>query len=231
MNSIDHLYTEIISNPNSICVFDLDSTLFNVSPRSEKILHEFALDHKEENLLNLKILHTDWGIFETLLRAGYVLDSNEALLQKLKLEWRQKFFSNRYLHYDVPYKGAVRFVQNLEQKNKSLFYLTGRDVHRMSDGTSEVLNKWGFPSRSELIHLKPHKDLNDEYFKLDWLCNLQEVNPKSKIYLFENEPVNINLVGNKLDTVTLVYMNTTHSRIENVNVPHVEILNFELRDI
>ncbi len=226
--SAKQIFESIQKQPHSICVFDLDSTLFNVSPRTEKILHEFAVTHQQIDLLKIKIPLTDWGIFESLSREGYTIDTHEELHSKLKKEWKKKFFSNEYLHYDTPYPGAVFFVQKLNQLKYKIKYLTGRDVERMSLGTGIVLDKWGFPSLPEMIHLKPHKDMNDEYFKLDWLKDLASKNQQSKIFFFENEPVNINLVGKHMPDVQLIYLDTTHSRAEKVNVPHLEISQFQM---
>lgn len=223
------LYNELnVHRGYSICVFDLDSTLFNVSPRSEKILHEFAHEHNFSNLLKISIDFKDWGVYEALLRAGYTQDEHHELHLKLKKYWSEKFFSSEYLHYDTPYLGAIHFVQSLHKNKIPIHYLTGRDSFRMSLGTQAVLKKWGFPAQKEQIHLKPHKDIDDHLFKWEWLKTLSEKHPMSTIYLFENEPVNINLIGQKLPSVRLIYMNTTHSRQEEVRVPHTEIFNYTI---
>ncbi len=227
--TITLIFNELIAkNTGSICVFDLDSTIFNVSPRSEKILHEFAIDDQFPELLKISVLATDWGVYEALLRAGLIKSENEELHQKLKRAWNEKFFSHEYLHYDVPYLGAIHFVQSLAAAGVSIHYLTGRDVFRMGQGTSEVLRKWGLPYRPEQIHLKPNKDLDDHLFKLEWMKKLAADHPTSNIYLFENEPVNINLIGSELPEVRMIYMNTTHSRRDSVRVPHFEIFNYTI---
>jgi hypothetical protein len=225
--NITHLYKLLVTEShNSICVFDLDSTLFNVSPRSEKILHEFAVENNLPELLKITVDLKDWGVYETLLRSGYDKDTHTDLHDKLKKVWRDRFFSNKYINYDEPYLGAVHFVQSLAKRNVQMYYLTGRDILRMGEGTASVLKKWGLPAEPEQIHLKPHKDMDDDQFKLNWLKKLSNENKNSKIYLFENEPVNINLVGQNIPHIRLIFMNTTHSRKQSVSVPHTEILNY-----
>lgn len=227
--NLTHLYHELeVQSQLGICVFDLDSTLFNVSPRSERILHEFAETYDLKDLLKISIDLKDWGIYEALLRAGYNKGEYEELHLKLKKFWADRFFSSEYLHYDTPYLGAIHFVQSIAKKNVQIYYLTGRDTFRMGLGTLAVLKKWGFPSQPEQIHLKPHKELDDHFFKLDWIKKLSDAHPQSNVYLFENEPVNINLVGQKIPEVRLIYMNTTHSRQETVQVPHTEIFNYTI---
>lgn len=227
--NITHIYKELINNKkNSICVFDLDSTIFNVSPRSEKILHEFALAFHFPQLLKVKVQNEDWGIYEALHRSGLSSLQSEEWQQKLKNFWKEKFFSNEYLHYDTPYLGAIHFLQSLHLSGVTIRYLTGRDQFRMGTGTAQVLKKWGLPHAVEHLQLKPQKDLDDHLFKLSWLENLAQAHPSSIIYLFENEPVNINLIGNKMPQVRIIYMNTTHSRREAVNVPNTEIFNYTI---
>ncbi len=230
--NITLLYNELnAKNSSSICVFDLDSTIFNVSPRSEKILHEFALINSLPELLKITVKMEDWGVYEALLRAGYTKAQNEDLHQALKKYWNEKFFSDDYLHYDTPYLGAIHFVQSLAACGVTIYYLTGRDVYRMGKGTAEVLKKWGLPHSLEQIHLKPSRDLDDHLFKLEWIQKLIEKNPTSTVYLFENEPVNINLVGDKIPEVRIIYMNTTHSRRETVRAVHTEIFNYTIERV
>ncbi len=237
---LNQILTKLTPNPDmtaeticNVCVFDLDSTLFNVSPRTVQILKEFAVVNQTPDLLNIEVNPKDWGLKEILLRAGY--DMSEQHHENLKTHknliafWTEKFFSNTYLHYDTPYLGAVNFVQTLFENNIEIHYLTGRDVQRMGLGTHEVLLKWGFPIQSEHhVHLKPHRDLDDHQFKLDWVINFKKQKKEQPIYFFENEPVNINAIGSALPDIKIVYLNTTHSRKENVQVPVIEIDHFAL---
>ena len=50
--------------------------------------------------------------------------------------------------------------------------------------------------------------------------------PESKIYFFENEPVNVNLIGKALPEVRLFFLDTTHSRREEVLVPVLVLEDF-----
>ena len=217
----------------SICVFDLDSTLFNVSPRTEQILKEFAEANQWPRFSKIKVHPKDWGLKEIMIREGY--DFNEASPENLNLHkqlvafWSEKFFTNQYLEFDTPYLGAVHFVQTLFAKNIDIHYLTGRDIQRMGSGTDRVLRKWGFPILTPAhLHLKPNKDLDDHQFKLDWVIDFKKKYKNSRIFFFENEPVNINAIGAAVPDIEIVYLNTTHSRRGIVNVPVTEIDDFNL---
>ena len=224
-------------NKSMVAIFDLDSTLFNVSPRTQKILSEFAQDLAEkelqEQLLQVAVKQSDWGLKETLTNAGFSLNEHPDIFPKLRDFWIQRFFSSRYLHYDVPTRGAVVFahqLNDLAEKKPEIIYLTGRDESRMGPGTREVLKKWNFPEGR--VVLKPHRDLDDAEFKLQWLGELIETerltHPEKEILFFENEPVNINLIGRKFPHVHVIFLNTTHSRREEISVPVFEMDHFDI---
>lgn len=215
----------------SLVVFDLDSTLFDVGPRLEKILIDFAdvpqhqiqFPEQTKIIKTLKIHKNDWGVKDTLIRAGFNHEHQD-LQQAMKEFWLKTFFSNEYLKYDRPYPGAVEFVQKIEKLGAEIAYLTGRDIHRMGTGSVETLKQWNFPlddSKAKLI-LKPHRSMDDGEFKKDWFLAL-EPDQYSHIWFFENEPVNINLIQIHLPHVQLVFFDSTHSKKEQPpeNIPSI----------
>lgn len=219
-NKIKYLATIEKSNP--LIVFDLDSTLFDVAPRLEKVLIDIALEPAVQEKFpsvipyfkNIKTQRKDWGFVEVLQRAGVEHD-NLDLFKTVRHLWIQKFFSNEYIHYDVPYQGSVDFVQKIGKLNIPIVYLTGRDVKRMERGSREVLQKWKFPlddKKSRLV-LKPDREMDDALFKRDWIHRYLSDN-NTPVFLFENEPVNINLIAKELPQVELVFFDSTHSRQE-----------------
>ena len=212
-------------NIRILAVFDLDSTLFNVSSRTQKILSEFAELHSLESLRNVEVKCEDWGIKEAVLRAGYSLEHDLEMLQKLRDYWCSKFFTSEYLHYDVPYPGAISFVQELAQTGCEINYLTGRDLARMGKGSAEVLEKWGFPVSENSLFLKPRKEQDDELFKQEWFRALDHSKYK-KIFFFENEPVNVNAILDSHPEVEIIFLDTTHARKQEVTVPIKKIKNF-----
>lgn len=207
------------NSAQSLVVFDLDSTLFDVSPRLEKVLLDFAKipEHQREFpkqiefFKNIQILKQDWGIREILIRAG--LEGHHHDFQnKVRQYWIKHFFSNDALVHDVPYAGAVEFVQSLSAIGADIIYLTGRDIHRMGDGSKKSLRQWGFPldELTQRLILKPHQGLDDAAFKNDWFMSLPK-NKYEKIWYFENEPVNINLIRKARPEVEIIFFDSTHS--------------------
>jgi hypothetical protein len=212
-------------NMRTLAVFDLDSTLFNVSTRTQKILSEFAEQHQFERLKSVQVKHEDWGIKEAVLRAGFSIEDDIEVLKQLRDFWSERFFTSEYLHYDVPYLGAICFVQELAETGCEIKYLTGRDNSRMRKGTVEVLKKWGFPFTDENLFLKPNRSQEDELYKLDWFKELNHSDYK-KIFFFENEPVNVNAITHSCPEVEIIFLETTHARKEEVRAELYKIKHF-----
>jgi hypothetical protein len=212
-------------NLRSLAVFDLDSTLFNVSTRTQQILCEFARLEGLPELENVEVKLEDWGIKEAILRAGYHPEKDLEMLEKLRDFWFERFFSNEYVHYDVPYAGAVAYVLELYQAGCEVKYLTGRDQPRMGRGSLEVLKKWGFPCEPGQLVLKPERSIDDGLFKKNWFIDLDR-RQYDKIYFFENEPVNINAVLATCPDVEIIFLDTTHARRETVAAQIQRIFHF-----
>jgi hypothetical protein len=209
----------------TLAVFDLDSTLFNVSTRTQKILSEFAEKHQIERLKGVQVKHEDWGIKEAVLRAGFSMEHDIEILKQLRDFWSERFFTSEYLHYDVPYLGAISFVQDLAETGCEIKYLTGRDNSRMRKGTIEVLQKWGFPYTDENLFLKPNKSQEDELYKHEWFKELNHSDYK-KIFFFENEPVNVNAIVESCPEVEIIFLDTTHARKQEVSAELCRIKHF-----
>lgn len=216
---VERLKLPVPAGLSRLAVFDLDSTLFDVSPRLQKVLDDFAKDPMHQQLFpeamsffqGIKAEQTDWGVSHALKRSGMTQGSPE--FQKTLLDyWRKTFFSNEYLHQDIPFPGAVDFVQRLAQAGVQIIYLTGRDQHRMGVGSREVLQKWDFPLHESLARLvlKPHRGLDDAEFKRDWFRDLQLSNYEV-IWFFENDPVNIHRVREDIPEIDIIFFDSTHS--------------------
>jgi CRISPR/Cas system CSM-associated protein Csm2 small subunit len=215
----DILQTAKIHKNQCLAVFDLDSTLFDVTPRILQVINSFAVDPQHEKdfpesvkiLKEMQLLKSDWGLKNAVVRAG-LGDHAAEFHEALKKHWRKYFFSNEFLHYDIPYDGAVEFVQALHKLNVRIAYLTGRDVERMGTGSAEVLQKWKFPLNDSDAHLvlKPKKGLDDAQFKSDWFAKIN-TDDLQKIWFFENEPANIHLVRQCHQQVQIVFFESTHS--------------------
>lgn len=197
-------------------VFDLDSTLFCVSPRTQAILRRLGQDQEFSSrngalakvLRDIEILPTDWGIRAALERAG--APGELTLFKEVRDYWRSRFFTNHFLEHDTIYPSANEYVCHLHRLGAEILYLTGRNDGSMREGTRKMLKKWGFPffNDSELF-MKPSDVLSDEGFKAQILQGL--VKQYDHIWFFENEPVIIEQVRNLVPQVRVVYVHSTHS--------------------
>jgi FMN phosphatase YigB (HAD superfamily) len=218
-------------------VFDLDSTLLDVSPRIQQIINEFMktaeirTDYPEvlKQMQNIKVEPTDWGIYKSFERLQ-ISNIPDCFIAKAIKYWREHFFANTYLHLDRPYEGASEFVQKMNSLGHRVFYLTGRDVHRMKIGTIESLKQHNFPIEAEKAQLilKPDKSMHDPIFKKDWFEHFIKSHPNEEFLFFENEPLNIEAVRHLHPIVQVIFFDSTHSGVLNSPQDLPVIQNFKL---
>ncbi len=197
-------------------IFDLDSTLFCVSPRTEAILRrlgseEFFKSQFEtaaETLRNIRVLPTDWGIKALMQR--HEPSGPIELFHAIRDFWKKHFFSSDYLDQDEIYPLANEYVRHLLDLGAEIFYLTGRPEKAMRDGTLKALEKWNFPLKSQShLLMKPLEQESDEHYKT---VVLKEMAPRFEhIWFFENEPLIIDEVRAAVPQVRIVYVDTVHS--------------------
>jgi hypothetical protein len=195
--------------------FDLDSTLFEVTERNQRILEEFVESEHLENYPHIKKLLkevrmqlSDHGLGMAIRRHYGDNLKDEKVKEQLIEYWKARFFTDEYLDIDTPFEGSVEYVRELHNLGTHIFYLTGRDVVRMGKGTPRQLTKWKFPheeARAQLI-MKPQKGLDDARFKTDQLKGLGKVD-----WFFENEPQIIHLVEEEIPEVKIVFFESSHS--------------------
>lgn len=210
----------LLEGHQNLLVFDLDSTLFDVSPRSQKILLDYSnephhqLQFPEETALlkSIKVSPTDWGIRTSVERLPFVTPPSNDFFLGIKHYWIERFFDNSYLHHDLPYAGAVEFVNHFAKNPaNSIAYLTGRDMKRMLLGTEQSLSHHGFPLGPHIsLAMKPNTDISDTEFKCQWFDKIETLN-YAHIWFFENEPTNIERVASEHPKVEIVFFDSTHS--------------------
>ena len=206
-----------------IIIFDLDSTLFDVSKRSYEILREWLAhpDHQafSETLAQLQGLElTEMRYSLEDVWSSRKIKHEESPyshhLKHAKSYWRKRFFSNDYVNHDEPTPGAVSFVRRLHEMGAKIVYLTGRDVPLMAFGTFDQLKKHGLPiemERTRLI-LKPKRHLDDLEFKAQAAKTIQEWG--EVVASFENEPKNLvamaNVFGEKVMNIFIHTVSSDH---------------------
>lgn len=227
MPNSKEVFKKILGCPSQkpIAVFDLDSTLYNVSHRTQRIIDNFAQEPQildkyplEARLLNeVRVQAKDWGMKEAFQRAHFSASTD--FINEIKKYWKHNFFSSKLLGEDIPYPGAVEYVNALAENGVQIMYLTGRDAKNMRDGTIISLKKWSFPTNDleNSLIMKPIKGFSeDEDFKSTKLTEILQAREGS-LWFFENEPVIINKVKTSSPHINIVWLDTAHSRKETVS--------------
>lgn len=197
-------------------VFDLDSTLFCVSPRTRHILQmlggepEFAIRFADAAaiLRSIEVLPTDYSVKEVLARTR--IEPNHELVRHVRDYWRRHFFSSHFLDRDQIYPSANDYVTHLHRLGAQVLYLTGREERPMRTGTLSALGRWGFPLFDpNHLRMKPTGLDSDEKFKVQVMQEF--VKSFDHVWFFENEPVIIEDVRKAFPQVHIVFVNSAHS--------------------
>ncbi len=218
-----------------VCIFDLDSTLYDLTDRKQQIVLSYLkiaeklskFPNECDRLKHIQVHKNEFGIDEALSRVGLTQAQQPAFYEDVYKYWEFYFFHNDFLRYDVTIDGAVEYVRKVDALGAQVIYLTGRDEPRMGEGTLASLKASGFPLEKNSIQIcmKPHSKVEDHDFKLDFMNSLEE-NFK-EVWLFENEPVNINLIEKHFPATRFVFIDTNHCGRETISPRHFSIKDFK----
>lgn len=210
----------VTKKAHPLVLLDLDSTLYEVGPRTFQIIQEWIKSGASSEfpktraaLATLKMAEVGYSLKETFATVG--LDANDlevaAALASAKPFWSERFFSSAYLPFDRAYEGAARFAQELHELGAELVYLTGRDEPRMGDGTRENLVRDGFPWEIERTHLlmKPAPEMEDLDHKKRAADYIREHG--TLVASFENEPLNLSALYEIFPDAMHVFVDTVCS--------------------
>jgi hypothetical protein len=212
-NLIDRSRHEARGEP-PVMVFDLDGTLLDNRPRVTQILHELAAAWKTARTATADKLaraSTDaivYGLDENLLLLGI---TDEVERQEAFTFWKDRFFMDAYMKYDVAVPGARDFVSACYSAGATIVYLTGRDLPNMALGTFASLRDQGFPIGvvGTSLVTKPAFDIPDTVFKHDVAPSLSRHG--RVVGVFDNEPANCNLLLQHHPEAACVFLDTHHA--------------------
>ncbi len=199
--------------PTPVAVFDLDGTLMDNRPRTCVILNEFAEQIRSREpdiaakLASVKMNDLAYLLSESLDRLGI---ARTDLAGELTVYWRNRFFADEHLKYDVALAGAVSFVRACYEAGAVIVYFTGRDLPLMGIGTFRSLRDLGFPigvPGTEVV-LKPDANMPDEAFKRLDAPKLTRVG--RVIAAFDNEPGNCNILKTIFPESATALVDTQH---------------------
>jgi len=218
------LVTETISRFKSaqrpLVLLDLDSTLYEVGPRTLRIIQEWIPTYSNRLPLEIKMAlenlvpsQVGYSLKDTFANLGFPVATREleTILTDLKVFWWDRFFSSDYLSHDRPYPGAVEYANHLYDLGAELCYLTGRSELRMRKGTETNLLRDGFPfgmQGTELL-MRQEEDWSDEQHKAHQAAKL--ITRGFPIASFENEPVNLVTLSKLIPQAAHIFVDTVCS--------------------
>lgn len=203
-----------------VLLLDLDSTLYEVGPRSLQILKEWMAAPESrgfpairDRIAHMKRSELGYSLLDTFTHLGLsVMDPGveEALKSATKF-WGQRFFTHEYLEFDDVYPGAPEFVRAAYELGAEIIYLTGRDEPGMGRGTRARLLKDHFPFEKERTHLIlkeafEHDDLDHKTNAADYVKGIGNL-----VASFENEPPNLVTLSDIFPDAMHVFVDTVYS--------------------
>lgn len=217
---LDLVSQRVHSTSQAVVLFDLDSTLYEVGPRTHQILREWCESPESRDypqvagvLKNLKKEAVGYSLNDTFQTLGLDVGAPAvaSVLKMLKPFWVERFFTSKYLSFDHAYPGAADFVKKVYQMGAQVVYLTGRDEPGMGDGTRQNLIRDGFPWKVERTHLLLKPTFNEP--DLEHKVNAGNYIKKhgTLIASFENEPANIAALHEVFPDAMHVFVDTVYS--------------------
>jgi hypothetical protein len=220
------------SSKSPVFVIDIDSTLLGLGKRLRSIFMSYIRSHPKPPLWAHKAIphmepfnhHYSLGKALSLMvpkaefsREGFQ-EEFESFFGGFKDFWENHFFSDRHLHFDEAYPGAVEFVNSLEDHGIGVVYLTGRDRPRTGQGTLNSLKKLGFKmGENYRLLMKPTPTEFDVVFKkraIEVLVRQHQV-----LAMIDNEPENLVMFARHSPHSEIVFFHSIMSpRVPEENI-------------
>jgi len=195
-----------------ICVFDLDGTLLVTRHRTLGILADFAQRTGKRDLAEavagISVDEQRYSVLDPLQSRLPLTDKDKAAIMAW---WRGHFFTDDWCAKDTTYAGGPEFVRACHDRGALIYYLTGRHIHGMEEGTVKSLVAHGFPmfGGRAMLQLKPDFETADEPYKEEAMRMIDSLDGQV-VATFENEPGNANLFAAHFPGATHVLVGNTH---------------------
>ena len=195
-----------------VCVFDLDGTLLITRARTLGILADFAerTGKRElaEAVAGISVEEQRYSVLDPLQHRLPLTPADKAAIMAW---WRGHFFTNEWCARDPTFAGGPEFVRACHDRGALVYYLTGRHIHGMEEGTIQSLVAHGFPmfGGRAMLQLKPDFETADEPYKEAAMETIRSLGGQV-VATFENEPGNANLFVQSFPEAVHVLVGNTH---------------------
>ena len=211
---LSRVLAQVRAAGNPPVLLDLDSTLYEVQPRTHRIILDWLassasrpFSETREALAQVSVEHIGYSLKDTFLSLGidFTASGHGEAWQELKRFWAPRFFHDDYLPHDRPYPGAPEFCRELAEAGAQILYLTGRDEPGMGKGTRRNLERDGFPIDAEYF-LKSARAVEDLAHKERVVRDIQARGGLAAS--FENEPKNVVAIQRLIPEAMHVFVQT-----------------------
>jgi len=197
-----------------IVVLDIDLTLFDNRERTRHILRDYLLasarseSERVSALLELERRQIGYSIQENMAALG--VEGDEFRQSGLPF-WMERFFSDRYARFDVPYPGAPAACRRMREAGAVLVYLTGRYMDTQATGTVDSLRHYGFPvaEMGTQLVMKTSRSESDTDYKRRVTSEIRGYG--NVVAAVDNEPGHCNTMASLLPGARVAWMDTLHS--------------------
>ena len=210
-----------------ICVFDLDGTLLITRARTLGILAEFAertgRSALAEAVAGIDVADQKYSVLDPLQSRIELSATEKAAIMGW---WRGHFFTDAWCARDPVFAGGPAFVRACHDRGALIYYLTGRHIHGMEEGTAQSLVAHGFPlfGGRAMLQLKPDFETEDEPYKEEAMRMIASLGGEV-VATFENEPANAHIFADAFPGATHLLVGNTHR--PDAPEPRPEILHID----
>lgn len=206
------------ASPKPVVLVDLDHTVYRNAPRTRAILRDLLPQLKSQIPAEASALLADleeprmgFSLRDTFRMNGLMPEEDRwtQTLLILRKIWWPIFFSDAFLHHDLPYPEAPEFCQRLARAGARLIYLSARNGATMLKGTEANLVRDGFPLRDRSDIWLKHADVSDGLHKTGSVKRAQGLG--AVVASFENEPANTVGLWRALPEALHVFLDTVCS--------------------
>jgi hypothetical protein len=211
--------------------FDLDSTVLSNKPRQARIVRDFGRATGDERLAACsEEAVVSWYVRDTARQCGLSKEEVDAIEQRLRQFWLERFFTSEYCKDDRPVPGAPEFLRRILQRGGRILYVTGRHAG-MESGTLHSFRAAEFPlpdgDRVQLW-LKPKLEDDDDGWKR--ICHERLRALSAVACAFDNEPAHVNAYKLAFPEAHVVHLDTDHSGRPVEVLPSIpSIADFRMR--
>ncbi len=199
-----------------IVIFDLDSTLYEVGPRTFKIyrtwFEQYGTQMPEgvaKPFAALTQAQVGYSVRDTFKNIGIddKLEETQKAIEHLHDFWFERFFGDGFLAHDHPYAGAAEYVRAVKREGARIIYLTGRERSKMQTGTIENLKRDGFPmDETTFLLMRENPFFDDVEHKRTAVQKW--IGKGTIVATFENEPRNLVELKKMLPSAIHVFVDT-----------------------